>query len=397
MILFVQVFASTNLAQSASSIKPGSICKKTGLVTRISGASYICVKTGNKLVWKKQISVVKPSTIATPSPNSTSAEIKPELPASKESAKPSPTAATIVRNNGPQTESGRAATESIYRALNQVATELYKRSLSSGRAEVNVYSDDHSNPLIGSVKDAIVRTTEMMRAIAPNFPNNEVYLFKSFSWFEQSNIKDLCPQVVRNQKQFGWANAGCNKYWVGDLTYYENPSLYKNTKRHSAKTLLSYTGAHETVHLLQSGNMGSYSDKFPAWYREGSANVGAGLVMVTLPEFANGDYAAIDDWEMNSWSKQRCQAVFESWKVKNVAEGHESMNNCEYSVGRRMVEFLVARDNTFDNIRKVYDAVGPNMSFDEAFEKYHGIELSQFYRDVEQWLEKLDWAKAPTY
>ena len=237
----------------------------------------------------------------------------------------------------------------------------------------------------------------MMRAIAPSFPNNEVYLFKSLSWLEKSNVNDLCPQVVRNQKQFGWANAGCNKYWVGDLTYYENPDLYKNTKRHSAKTLLSYTGAHETVHLLQSGNMGSYSDKFPAWYREGSATVGAGLVMVTLPEFANGDYAAIDDWEMNSWSKPRCQAVFESWKVKNVAEGHESMNNCEYSVGRRMVEFLVARDNTFDNIRKVYDSVGPNMSFDEAFKKYHGIELSQFYSEVEQWLEKLDWAKAPSY
>jgi hypothetical protein len=120
-----------------------------------------------------------------------------------------------------------------------------------------------------------------------------------------------------------------------------------------------FTGAHETVHLIQVGNRTGQSSKFPAWYREGSASVGAGLVMVAMPDYANGDYNAVDDWELNSWSKQRCGAVFNTWKEKHDESGHAAMKNCEYSVGRRMVEYLVARDKSFDNIFKVYSAVGP--------------------------------------
>ncbi len=62
-----------------------------------------------------------------------------------------------------------------------------------------------------------------------------------------------------------------------------------------------------------------------------------------------------------------------------------------------MVEYLVARDKSFDNIFKVYSAVGPSMTFNEAFEKYHGMKINDFFSQVETWLDKVGWATAVTY
>ena len=387
------LIGNAQAAPNIKTIKVGAACKKAGTTNKVGTTTFVCTQSGSKLIWAKKIDKKKPAPIPSAAPTAESKPADPVTPAPTVA----PTPETIIRNNGPKTAAGRAAAEPIYRVLNQVALDLYRRSQSVPKADVKVYSDELNNPLVGSTKEVVIRTTEMMRAIASDFPNNELYLFRSFTWFENSSIKDVCPNLIKNQKEYGWANAGCNKYWVGDFAYYDNPQNYKGQARHTSRTLLGFTGAHETAHLIQSGNMNGNHEKFPAWYREGSASVAAGLVMVSMSEFANGDYAAVDDWENNSWSKPRCKAVFDNWKVKNEAAGHGLTNNCEYSVGRRMIEYLVAKDKTFDNIRKVYDSVGPNMSFNEAFKKYHGMELSQFFTEIESWLEQLDWAVASTY
>lgn len=369
------MFGKAEAAPNIKTIKVGTVCKKLGIINKVGNSTFVCTKSGSKLIWTKKVEKKKPAPIP--------------------SAAPTPE--TIIRNNGPKTAAGRAAAEPIYKELNQISAELFQRSASVKRGNAQILSDEPNNPLIEVTRVNVNRTIEMMRAIVPDFPDNEVFLFRDIAWLEKSKIKDVCPNLINDQKNYGWANAGCNKYWVGSLGDYEKPDTYQYTPRHSPRTLLGFTGSHETVHLIQSGNANGNWEKFPAWYREGSATVGAGLVMVSLSDFANGDYSALDDWENNSWSKPRCKAVFDNWKVKNEASGHGLTKNCEYSVGRRMIEYLVAKDKTFDNIRKVYDAVGPNVSFNEAFKKYHGMELSQFFTEIEGWLEQLDWAVANTY
>jgi hypothetical protein len=37
------------------------------------------------------------------------------------------------------------------------------------------------------------------------------------------------------------------------------------------------------------------------------------------------------------------------------------------------------------------------MTFNEAFEKYHGLKIDEFFRQVEAWLDKVGWATAVTY
>jgi hypothetical protein len=37
------------------------------------------------------------------------------------------------------------------------------------------------------------------------------------------------------------------------------------------------------------------------------------------------------------------------------------------------------------------------MTFNEAFEKYHGMKINDFFSQVETWLDKVGWATAVTY
>ena len=382
-----------SVAQAATAPKAGSACKKAGQTITAGGKKYTCVKSGKKLVWNKGVVVRKP----TPQPTPTAIGDPEGAVGGTPTPTPTPTPVPLIRYNGPQNAAAYAAIQPVYKLLNQVSAELAVRAQSAGKGNVLLVSEEADNPLAISTRAVVIKTTEMMRAIDPNFLNNEVYLFRNISWLKTTSLNTTCPHLIKNQEMYGWANAGCDKYWVGDFVYYEDPKNYINRPRHTPRTLLSFTGAHETTHLIQIGNRNGQSSKFPAWYREGSASVGAGLVMVAMSDYANGDYNAVDDWELNSWSKQRCGAIFDAWKVKHEESGHAATNNCEYSVGRRMIEYLVARDKSFDNIFKVYSAVGPTMTFNEAFEKYHGLKIDEFFKQVEVWLDQVGWETAVTY
>lgn len=385
VILAVATLAANFSPSSNAASKDGSSCKKLGMRSTSGVQTLVCTKIGKKLIWKTKLksnSVGKSSN---------------DQEETKNAPTPVPSPTRIIRYNGPQNPQAFDAIQPVYKVLNQVSVELASRADKGKKAEVALFSDEPNNPLVASTKDVVAKTTAMMRAIDVNFLDNEVYLFRKISWLKTTELSKKCSNLIDNQERYGWANAGCDRYWVGDFEFYEDPKNYFGKSRHTPRTLLGFTGAHETVHLIQIGNRNGQSSKFPSWYREGSASVGAGLVMVALSDYANGDYNAVDDWELNSWSKARCGAVFNEWKVKHDEAGHAATNNCEYSVGRRMIEFLVAHDKTFDNIYNVYSSVGENLTFNDAFEKYHGIKIEEFFAQVESWLEKIGWGTAVTY
>jgi len=380
-ILTLFLFVLTALpATSNAAPRPNGACSKSGAITKISGASYKCQKAKGKLLWKKQ--ATKSSSNAAPG-------------SSNEAPKPTPMPVVKIRPNGPQTMAGQIELEKTYKILNVVSQELYARSLMVPKSKSEVLSDEPNNKLVASTKKVVDRTVEMMRAIKSDFPDNKVFLFREFPWLE-SNLKSICPNLYLNQIQYGWANAGCGYVWSGSLSKYESPG-FQYDPNWSAEELLAFSGSHESVHLIQVISDADGAFKIPAWYREGSANVGAGLVMASMPEYGNGDYGWADDVSRNSWAKPRCGAPFEQWKLKNDPVGHEAMKNCEYDLGRRLVEYIVAKEKTFDNVFKVNQEVRAGMGFDEAFLKHHGMARIDFLNEVERWLEKLEWDKAVTY
>ena len=378
--LFTVVALSLEPTYAAPLPKAGAICSKQGITKTHQGNKFTCIKSGKKLVWSKGVEIKKASPVSKPTPTPT----------------PTPSASTIkIRPNGPQTVIGQIELEKTYKILNVVSQELFRRSLAVPKSQSEVLSDEPDNKLVISTKKVVDRTVEMMRAIMPSFPDNKVFLYRDLAWLEKS-LQPICPNLYTNQIQFGWANAGCDSLWSGSLSKYESPG-FRYDSAWSAEKLLAFSGSHESVHLIKvlSDAFGAF--KIPAWYREGSANVGAALVMASMPEYGNGDYGWADDVSRNSWAKPRCGAPFEKWKLKNDAAGHEAMKNCEYDLGRRLVEYIVAKEKTFDNIYKVNQEIRNGMDFDEAFLKHHGMNRVDFLNEVERWLEKLEWDKAVTY
>jgi len=380
---------------SAQKISAGASCKGLNKKVDYKKKTYTCIKKGSKLVWSKGVAIKSAAPAATPSP--TASPIPSPSPTPIPSVTPSaqPSQAVKIRPNGPQTIPGQLELEKMYKILNVVSQELYARSLNVPKSKSEVLSDEPNNKLVISTKKVVDRTVEMMRAIKSDFPDNKVFLFREFSWLE-AKLKPICPNLYTNQIQYGWANAGCERLWSGSLTKYESPG-FNYDPLWSAEELLAFSGSHESVHLIQVLSDADGAFKIPAWYREGSANVGAALVMVTMPEYGNGDYGYADNVSRNSWAKPRCGAPFQQWKLKNDAAGHEAMKNCEYDLGRRLVEYIVAKEKTFDNVYKVNQEVRAGMGFDEAFLKHHGMTRIDFLNEVERWLEKLEWERAHSY
>ena len=70
-------------SNSYAAVKPGSVCKKVGQISTVSGKKYTCVKKGKALVWDKGV-VVKAAPAKVPAP----------APVPAPSPSPSPSIAT---------------------------------------------------------------------------------------------------------------------------------------------------------------------------------------------------------------------------------------------------------------------------------------------------------------
>jgi M6 family metalloprotease-like protein len=70
LLALVVILALITPTNAIAATKAGGVCKKAGQVSTVSGKRYTCVKSGNKLVWSKGVSVTKAK--ASPSPSNAS-------------------------------------------------------------------------------------------------------------------------------------------------------------------------------------------------------------------------------------------------------------------------------------------------------------------------------------
>ena len=69
LILLVSIFVFPQA--NAAGVKLGAVCTRVGELSVLSGTKIKCVKSGNKLVWKKVAATPKPSPKPSPSPTPT--------------------------------------------------------------------------------------------------------------------------------------------------------------------------------------------------------------------------------------------------------------------------------------------------------------------------------------
>jgi M6 family metalloprotease-like protein len=72
LLALVVILALITPANAIAATKAGGVCKKAGQVSTVSGKRYTCVKSGNKLVWSKGVTVTKAKASPSPTPSKAS-------------------------------------------------------------------------------------------------------------------------------------------------------------------------------------------------------------------------------------------------------------------------------------------------------------------------------------
>ncbi|MSY81703.1 MAG: hypothetical protein F2695_06380, partial [Actinobacteria bacterium] len=257
-------------------------------------------------------------------------------------------------------------------ALENNKVKLISENPSHPRNEENRLSAEVSFEIIGKMLSSM---------ISPMY-----YMYETAEWADKQ-MASPCPRLV-GQNPTGTtagANAGCGKVVISNLNGWNNNIAGIDGSW--------FESAHETFHNAQFvaaivGNDPNNSLSYPyhpSWYREGSASTFGGLVR-SLMSKGKFNYGDLNRFEKSPVSFSDCNKAWTHWQQTNNATGFSELGQCEYGLGRRMTDYLVAWHGGVAAILKNYEYVAQGKTFEEAFKLAHGITLKDFFEEVKPFL-----------
>ena len=257
-------------------------------------------------------------------------------------------------------------------ALENNKVKLVSENPSHPRNEENRLSAEVSFEIIGKMLSGMV---------SPMY-----YMYETAEWADKQ-MASTCPRLV-GQNPTGTragANAGCGKVVISNLNGWSNNIAGIDGSW--------FESAHETFHNAQFvaaivGNDFNNSLSYPyhpSWYREGSASTFGGLVRSLLSK-GKFNYGDLNRIEKSPVSFSECNKAWTHWQQTNNATGFSELGQCEYGLGRRMTDYLVAWHGGVAAILKNYEYVAQGKTFEEAFKLAHGITLREFFQEVKPFL-----------
>ena len=341
-------------AVSAQKITPGSTCKVLKQKVVYQNKTYTCTKSPKKLTWNKGV-VIKPISTSTPTP-----EV------------PYPGVSEIERNLYLKMDAIIKEWAPYLSALENNKVKVVSEVPSHPRNEENRLSAEVSFEIIGKM---------LSRMVSPMY-----YMYETAEWADKQ-MASTCPRLV-GQNPTGTssgANAGCGKVVISNLNGWMNNIAGIDGSW--------FESAHETFHNAQFaaaivGNDPNNSLSYPyhpSWYREGSASTFGGLVRSLLSK-GKFNYGDLNRFEKSPVSFSDCNKAWTHWQQTNNATGFSELGQCEYGLGRRMTDYLVAWHGGVAAILKNYEYVAQGKTFEEAFKLAHGITLTEFFQEVKPFL-----------
>ncbi len=257
-------------------------------------------------------------------------------------------------------------------ALENNKVKVVSENPSHPRNEENRLSSEVSLEIIGKM---------LSRMVSPMY-----YMYETAEWADKQ-MASTCPRLV-GQNPTGTragANAGCGKVVISNLNGWSNNIAGIDGSW--------FESAHETFHNAQFvaaivGNDPNNSLSYPyhpSWYREGSASTFGGLVRSLLSK-GKFNYGDLNSFEKSPVSFSDCNKAWAHWQQTNNATGFSELGQCEYGLGRRMTDYLVAWHGGVAAILKNYEYVAQGKTFEEAFKLAHGIPLKDFFEGVKPFL-----------
>jgi hypothetical protein len=364
-ITFVTAFAlllAFPITPSQAAGKAGATCSKAGLKSVASGKTFTCVKSGKKFVWDKGVAVTKPTVVSTPS------------------ATPTPTPTPTP--------------EIVYATL----WEKYKWSKPSSSASVataaterfKAYAATNRSP---STTVKVVAQEGVDTTLLKWVTDGSAFVSKVFGY---PQLPGPFVAVIAKDKEFAekaYNENGYTKDAKSLANYFDKapahggpPNTYNNTMIMSKGLLVSdkvgimQMPGHETFHFIQKSIAGKSASPdglgiAPQWFWEGPS-VFIGLQAANHLSLL--DYAT----EGRAFSVKRANgADVRSLKLSEVTKNDGSAD--PYGIGAIATEFLVANVG-MEKFMDVYNNLGKNMKFTDAFKAGTGVELADFYTMFEE-------------
>ena len=353
------LFSSFTMPATAATIA-GTKCTKVGSTKIASNLKHTCVKSGSKLVWNKGVAI-KPATKLSPTPIPTPT---PEAPYSN------------------YTEIER----DVYLEMDKIVTSWSMYLSAGANKSVKVVSEDPANARNEENRISVEISVALLKDMQPRMITPDYYTYTSSAWVDKE-MESECPRLVGQNRtgQFAGAQVGCGKLITANLGGWMNAVANIDGSWFEA--------AHETFHIAQvvSGAYGTtlenskWYPNTPAWFREGSASTFGALVR-SLMSKGRFNYGELNSFEKSPTSYAACKKAWDTWQTSNSATNQFDLGQCEYGLGRRMTDYLVAKHGGVSAILKNYELVAQNQSFDEAFKTAHGITLAAFFVEIKPFL-----------
>jgi hypothetical protein len=366
LLIVLAVSLIPTAAVSAQKIAPGSSCKVLNQKVVYLKKTFTCVKSGKKLVWNKGVAL-KPTPTPTPTPTP-----KPTPTPTPTPEVPYPGLLAIERN--------------LYLKMDEIVKDWAPYLSALNSKNVRVISENPSHPRNEENRLSAEISFEILRKLLPRMVSPTYYMYETPAWADKQ-MAEACPMLVGQNPggvQAG-AQVGCGKLVISNLNGWMNNMVGIDGSW--------FESAHETFHIGEfvaalvgsDPNSSLFYPYHPAWYREGSASTFGGLVR-SLMSKGKFNYGELNQLEKSPISYSECNKAWVLWQQNNNATAFNELGQCEYGLGRRMTDYLVAWHGGVAAILKNYEYVAQGKTFEEAFKLAHGIGLKDFFEEVKPFL-----------
>ena len=351
---------------SAPKVTPGSTCKVLNQKVVYVNKTYTCIKSGKKLVWNKGVAV-KPTATVTPTPTPTPTATPTATP-TQEVAYPG--VLDIERN--------------LYLKMDAIVKEWAPFLSALDDNKIKMISENPSHPRNEENRLSAEISLEILAKMLPRMVSPTYYMYETTEWSDKQ-MAATCPNLVGQASTSAGAQVGCGKLVISNLNGWMNKIAGVDGSW--------FESAHETFHIAEfvaalvgtDPNNSLFYPYHPSWYREGSASTFGGLVR-SLMSKGKYNYGDLNRFEKSPVSYSDCNKAWTYWQQNNNATGFADLGQCEYGLGRRMTDYLVAWHGGVEAILKNYQFVAQGKSFEEAFKLAHGITLKEFFVEVKPFL-----------
>ena len=330
-------------ANSAAQAKAGAQCAKVASKQVVKGKKFTCIKSGNKLVWNKGISVSAP----TPTPSKT---LAPIAQAGRNPFDSQPFPDTFTRAE---------MVEAVFKSFDEFMKKT--PSVNSFKIVIDANFQNDSAAITKLVSDAYAvlpfpsgyPTTVVILSDDPDLIERSV----KENGFGKGNLQ-LSGNHCRNCAGYGWAT--------------------------SRKPLSSVT-THEIFHIWQMAAYKKENDigldtnnplNPPIWFEEGGAEF-----------FSEAFYSKISGKYQSPNLDQDPNFLLEPTTLKAYVS-RDKNRSLPYILGRVACEYIVASKG-MEKYLDIHLNVGKGQDFPTAFNNALGISLENFYESFDRNVKKM--------